>query len=94
MCGVEDLSVRLRQRRLRCIVLGEVGEMRVGGRQPAGKPRKNCRECVMEDMMLLGVEDHVAQDQQKCKSVVAYQTQLRWKNTGLNTNEDGHENDN
>ena len=50
MCGVEDLSVKLRQRRLRWFghvkraeggVLGEVGEVRVGGRQPEGiMPRK------------------------------------------------------
>ena len=49
MCGVEDLSVRLRQKRLRWSrhvkraegdVLGEVGAVSVGGRWSAGRPRK------------------------------------------------------
>ncbi len=46
MCGVEDLSVKLRKRRLRWFGHVEraresaMGEVRVGGRQPVGRPRK------------------------------------------------------
>ena len=57
MCGVEDLSVKLRQRRLRWFelvtreegdVLDEVGEVTVKEQWPAGGPRKKWSECVME----------------------------------------------
>ena len=80
MCGVDDLSVKLRQRRLRWLehvkraergVLVEVGEVRVGGQQPEEKPWKKWEECVMEDMNLLGVEEHVAQDRQMWKAIIA-----------------------
>ena len=49
MCGVEDLSVKLKQRRLRWIghvkraegsLLNEVEEVRIRGRQPVGRPKK------------------------------------------------------
>ena len=48
MSGVEDLFIRLRQSKLRwfgCVikaggVLGEVGEVRVWGQWPAGRPWK------------------------------------------------------
>ena len=49
MCGVEDLSVKVRQRRLRWFghvrraegsLLNEVEEMRIVGRWPVGRPRK------------------------------------------------------
>ena len=43
-------------------MLGEVGEVRVGRRWPAGRPGKRCSICVMEYMNLLGVEEHVTQD--------------------------------
>ena len=64
MFGVEELSVKLRQRRLRCFghvkraggVLGELVEVRVWGQQLSGRPRKKWNECVMEDMNLLGVD--------------------------------------
>ncbi len=50
MCGVEDLSAKLRQRRLRWFghveragggALNEVRKLRVEGRRPPGKPKKN-----------------------------------------------------
>ena len=40
-------------------VLGEVGEVRVGGQRPVGRPRKKWSNCVMEDMNWLRVEEHV-----------------------------------
>ncbi|MPC49719.1 hypothetical protein E2C01_043531 [Portunus trituberculatus] len=55
MCGVKDLSVELRKRRLRWFghmrrvagrVLNEVEEVRVGGRQLVRWPKKRWRECV------------------------------------------------
>ena len=66
MCGVKDLSVKLRQRlfghvkRAVGCVLGEVGQ----ARHPVGGRRKKWSECVMEDLnlSLLGVEEHVAHD--------------------------------
>ena len=45
-------------------VLGEVGEVRVGARWPPGRPRKKWSDCVMEDINLLGVKEHVAQNRQ------------------------------
>ena len=39
-----------------------VGEVRVGGQRLAGRPSKKWSDCVMEDMNLLGVEEHVMQD--------------------------------
>ena len=55
-------------------VLGEVGEKRVGGQRPAERPRKKWSDCVMEDMNLLGVEEHVIQDRQMWKTVIAHPT--------------------
>ena len=46
-------------------VLGEVvevGEMTVRGRRPAERPSKKWSVCVMKDMNLLKVEEHVMQD--------------------------------
>ena len=43
-------------------VLGEVGEVRVGGRRLARRNRKKWSNCVMEDMNLLGVKDRIPQD--------------------------------
>ena len=49
MCGVEDLSVKVRQRRLRWFgharraedsLLNEVDEMRIVGGRPVGRPKK------------------------------------------------------
>ena len=70
MCGVEDLSVKLRQRRLKWFghvkraEMGVVGEVRVEGQRPVGSRRKNYLECdcLMDDVNLLGVEVHVAQN--------------------------------
>ena len=39
-----------------------LGEVRVGGRRLAGRPRKKWCDCVMEDMNLLEVEGHLVQD--------------------------------
>ena len=84
MCRVEDLSVKLRQRTPRWFgqvkrtervgVLSEVGVVRVGGRRPAGRPRKKWSECV-EDMKLLGVKEHVTEDRRIWKAVIARPTQ-------------------
>ncbi len=72
MCGVEDLSSKLRQRRLRWFgdveragggALSEVRELRVEGRRPLGRPKKKWSGCVREDMNVLEIEEHVAQDQ-------------------------------
>ena len=54
------------------VVLGEVGEVRVGGRGSVGRPRKEWSECVIEDMSLLGLKKHVAEDQWMWKATVAW----------------------
>ena len=83
MCGVDDLSVKLRQKRLRWFghvkraegsLLYEVGEMRVEGQRPVGRPKKRWKDCVMEDMDLLGIEERMAQDRQRWKAAIARPT--------------------
>ena len=56
--------------------MGEIGEVRVGGRWPAGRPRKKWSDCVMEDINLLGVEEHVAQDRQMWRAFIRCVGQL------------------
>ena len=71
MCGVEDLFVKLRHRRPRWSehvkrAMGAVlGEVRVWGRQPAGRPRNKWCDCVMEDMNLV-------QDQWMWRAFIAH----------------------
>mgnify|MGYP001800138913 CR=1 FL=1 len=52
-------------------MLGEVGEVRVWKRRLLGRPRKKWNEYVMEDMNLLGVEEHVVQDRRLWGAVIA-----------------------
>ena len=82
-CGAKDLSVKLRQRRLRWFghvkrveegVLREVVEVRIGGWQPVGRPRKKWSGCVMEDMNILGIEEYMAQDREMWRTVIARPT--------------------
>ena len=79
LCRVEDLSIKLVQRRLRWFghvkrAEGVLGEVRVSRRRPLGRPKKKWSECVMEDMNWLGVEEHVAQDRRMWKAVIACPT--------------------
>ena len=85
ICGVEDLSVKLRQRRLRWFehvkraegsLLKEVEEVKIGGRWPVGRPKKKWRVCLTEDMNTLGIEEHMAQDCQLWKAVITCPTPL------------------
>ena len=85
MCGVEDLSDKLRQKRLRCFGLVKraegdvVEEVRVGQQEGLGKS-----DCVMEDTNLLGVEEHVLQDQRMWKAVTTHPTpSYTWENTDV-----------
>ena len=55
-------------------VLGEVREVRVGGRWPTGRPRKKWNDCVMEDMNFLGVGEYVVQDQQMWRAIITHPT--------------------
>ena len=50
--------------------LGKMWEVRVGGQRLVGWPRKKSSECMMEDLNLLGVEKHVAQDRHMWKAVL------------------------
>jgi len=62
MCRVEDLSVKMRQRRM-----GLFGHVRSGGsknlRQAAGgKAQEEWRACLTEIMNTLAIKGHIAQD--------------------------------
>ena len=68
---MEDLSVKVRQRRQRWFghvrrtegsLLNEVEEVMIGGRWPVGRPKKKWRSCLTEDMNTLGIKEHMAQD--------------------------------
>ena len=83
MCGVEDLSVKVRQRRLRWFghvrraegsLLNEVEGMRIVGRRPVGRPRKKWRACLTEDMNTLRIEEHMAYDLQLWKAAITCPT--------------------
>ncbi len=83
MYGVEDLSAKLRQRRLRWFgrveragggALNEVRELGVEGRRPRGRPKKKWSGCVREDMNLLKIEEHMAQDRKLWRTVIARPT--------------------
>ena len=79
MCGLEDLSAKLRKRRLTWFghvkraeggLLLEVEEMRVEGRRPVGRPKKRWKDCVTEDMNFLGIDERVIQDRQRWKAAM------------------------
>ncbi len=83
MCGVEGLSARLRQRRLRWFgrveragggALNEARDLRVEGRRPPGRAKKKWSGCVREDMNLLEIEEHMAQDPKLWRTVIARPT--------------------
>ena len=80
---MEDLSVKVRQRGLRWFghvrrvegsLLNEVEEMRIVGRRPVGRPKKNWRACLTEDMNTLGIEEYMAHDRQLWKAVISHPT--------------------
>ncbi|MPC27829.1 hypothetical protein E2C01_021013 [Portunus trituberculatus] len=75
MCGVKDLSVELSKKKLRWFrheKSGRRGVEQGGGGE--GRPKKRWRECVMEDMNLLGIDEHMAQDHQLWKAVITCPT--------------------
>ncbi len=90
MCGVEDLSAKLRhlsaklrQRRLRWFghveragggALNELRELRVEGRRPTGRPKKKWSGRVREDITLLEIEEHMAQDRKLWRTVITRPT--------------------
>ena len=85
MCGVEDLSVKVRQRRLKWFghikraedsLFNEVEEMRIGGRRPVGRLKTNWRVCLKEDMNTLGIKEYMAHDHQLWKAVIICPTLL------------------
>jgi len=85
MCGVEDLSVKLRQRRLRWFgqvrraegsLVKEVEEVKIGGKRPVERPKKKWGACLIEDMITLRTEEHMTQDRQLWKAVITHPTPL------------------
>ena len=70
-------------------MLGEVGEVRVGGHLSAGRPRKNWNNYVMMDLNLLGVDEHAMQDQWMWRVVIPRSNPiLDGKMWTLNENDD------
>ncbi len=85
MCGVDILFAKFRQRRLRCFghverarggVLNEVRELKFEGRRPSGRPKKTWSGCVTEDMDLLEIKEHMAEDRKLWGTVIARPTPL------------------
>ena len=85
---VEDLSVKLKQRRLRWfghvkrtegILLKGVEEVMIGGRWPVARPKKKWIACLIEDINTLGIEEHIAQDHQLWKAVITHPTPCKWE---------------
>ena len=83
MCGVDDLSVKVKQRILRWFghvgraegsLLNEVDEVRIVGRRPLGRPKKNRRACLTEDMNTLGIKEYMEHDRQLWKAVITRRT--------------------
>ena len=90
MCGVEMLSVKLRQRRLKCFghrkraensLFNEVEELKVSGRQLVGRPKKKWRACLIENMNTLGTQGYMVQDHQlrKANHESSIQLQPKWE---------------
>ena len=88
MHGVEDLSVKVRQRRMRWFghirraegsLLNEAEEMRIVGRQPVERPKKKWRARLTEDMNTLGIEEYMAYNRQLWKAVITRPTPPSWE---------------
>ena len=102
MCGVVDLSVKVRQRRLRWFghirrvegsLLNEVEEMMIVGRRPVGRPKKKWRSYLTEDMNTLGTEEYMAHNCQLWKAVIACPPHLNGNLWMLNDDDDDDDDD-
>lgn len=80
-CGLPEVSLRLRQKRLRWFghvkrattgsIIGEVCQLSVDGRRPTGRPRKTWYGCVREDLAKGNIEEDTALDREKWRRVIA-----------------------
>ena len=80
-CGLAEVSIRLRQRRLRWFghvkrattenIIGEVQHLSVDGRRPTGRPRKTWYGCVKEDLADGNIKEVTALDRKEWKRVIA-----------------------
>ena len=84
------LSVKLKQRRLKCFghrqraensLLNEVEELKVSGRQLVERPKKKRRACLIENMNTLGTQGCIVQDHQlwKANHESFIQPQPKWE---------------
>ena len=80
LCGIPELPIRLRQKRLRWFghvrratdnIIGEVYHLSVDGRRPPGRPKKTWYACVKEDLEQLKVKEDTALDRKAWKNVIA-----------------------
>ena len=80
-CGLAEIQVRMRQRRLQWFGhvrrekegggLRMVEEMIVPGAMPRGRPRRTWRETVERDMKSLGIKEELAMDRAGWKRVIS-----------------------
>ncbi len=71
-CGVENLEAVLRREKLQWFghvkrggedtVLEVLERLEVEGRRPVRRPRKTWRRCIQENMALMGLDEHLAED--------------------------------
>ena len=71
-------NVRLRWfghvRRAEGSLLNEVEEVRILGGRPVGRPKKDRRACLTEDLNTLGIKEYMAHDRQLWKAVITRPT--------------------
>ena len=88
-CGLTDIQVKLRQRRLQWFGhvrrekegggLRRVEEMNVAGVRPVGRPKRTWRQTVQMDMDVLGISEDLAMDRAGWRRVIASPTPITGK---------------
>jgi hypothetical protein len=94
-CGVEELEVELRRRRLRWFghvarveegsVLRLAEVLQVGGRRPLGRPKKTWRRRIQEDMDSLRLAEGMAQDRREWRRFIRISNPIVLGEDGLKT---------
>ena len=83
-CGLEQLDIEIRRRRLRWFghvkrrevgdCLGDVLRMEVSGSRPRGRPKKSWMDNVKEDLRKLNLREDDAYDRDYWRAVIKRQT--------------------
>ncbi len=55
---------------------GELGgrSLEAEGRRPVGRPRKTWRRCIQEDLALMGLDEHCAEDRAEWRRAIKHST--------------------